>query len=133
MPGLSPKLPLSIDQVDGYATTKNFQQVARQNLKMIILTNPGERVMIPAFGVGLRPYIFETASNSLFETIRQKIRQQVSLYAPYISIRSIEFSQESSNFNFAELDPSSESNFVGLVINYSIPNAFISDTLVLEI
>ena len=133
MPGLSPKLPLSIDQVDGYATTKNFQQVARQNLKMIILTNPGERVMILAFGVGLRTYIFETASNSLFETIRQKIRQQVSLYAPYISIRSIEFSQESSNFNFAELDPSSESNFVGLVINYSIPNAFISDTLVLEI
>ena len=133
MPGLSPKLPLSIDEVDGFATTKNFKQVARQNLKMIVLTNPGERVMIPGFGVGLRTYIFENASNSLFETIRQKIREQVALYAPYVSIRSIQFSQEKTDFNFVELDPSSESNFVGITINYSIPKAFISDTLVLEI
>ena len=129
MPGFSPKLPLSIDEVDGFATTKNFQQVARQNLKMIVLTNPGERVMIPGFGVGLRTYIFENASSSLFETIRQRIRQQVSIYAPYISIRSIQFSQEKTDFNFVELDPSSESNFVGITINFSIPAIGASEML----
>ena len=101
MPGLSPKLPLSIDEVDGFATTKNFQQVARQNLKMIVLTNPGERVMIPGFGVGLRTYIFENASNSLFETIRQNIRQQVALYAPYVSIK---FRMDLASFGNVDYD-----------------------------
>ena len=133
MPGLSPKLPLSIDEVDGYATTKNFKQVAQQNLKMIVLTAPVERVMIPGFGVGIRNYLFENATLTTFETIRQKIKQQVSIYAPYISINSINFSQENTDFNFVELDPSNESNFVGIQIDYSIPKAFISDTLILEI
>ena len=133
MPGLSPKLPLSIDEVDGYATTKNFKQVAQQNLKMIVLTAPGERVMIPGFGVGIRNYLFENATLTTFETIRQKIKQQVSIYAPYISINSINFSQENTDFNFVELDPSNESNIVGIQKDYSSTKAFISDTLILEI
>jgi len=133
VPGLSPKLPLSIDEVDGYATTKNFKQVAQQNLKMIVLTAPGERVMIPGFGVGIRNYLFENATLTTFETIKQKIKQQVSIYAPYISINSINFSQENTDFNFVELNPSNELNFVGIQIDYSIPKAFISDTLILEI
>ena len=132
MPGLSPKLPLSIDEIDGFATNKNFNQVARQNLKMIILTNPGERVMIPNFGVGIRTYLFENATGGLFETIRQKIKQQVRIYAPYISIDSIQFSQESSTFEMSQINPSSQSNFVGISIRYTVPTAFISDTLVLE-
>ena len=60
MPGLSPKLPLSIDEIDGLATNKDFREVARQNLKMIVLTSPGERIMIPNFGVGIRNFLFES-------------------------------------------------------------------------
>ena len=130
MPGLSPKLPLSIDEVDGYATTKNFQQVARQNLKMIILTIPGERIMIPSFGVGIKQYLFENPSSMLFDTVRERIRQQVSIYAPYINLGTIQFTQEAPDADFG---PSSNQNFVGIVITFSVPSAFISDTLVLEI
>jgi phage baseplate assembly protein W len=133
VPGLSPKLPLSIDEVDGYATTKNFKEVARQNLKMIVLTAPGERVMIPGFGVGIRNYLFENATQSTFETIRRKIKEQVAIYAPYISINSVNFAQDRNDFGFIEIDPSNESNFVGVIIDFSIPKAFISDTLILEI
>mgnify|MGYP003117770577 CR=1 FL=1 len=73
MPGLSPKLPLHIDQIDGYGLTKTFKEVARQNLKMVILTNPGERIMIPNFGVGIRTYLFENATQATFNTIRKRI------------------------------------------------------------
>ena len=133
MPGLSPKLPLHIDQIDGYALTKHFKQVAAQNLKMVILTNPGERIMIPNFGVGIKTYLFENATQTTFDNIEEKIRHQTKKYVPYITIESINFLSEKNDFSESPIEPSSLSNYVHLQIKYSIPSIFISDTLTLEI
>ena len=46
-------LPLSLDTADGFVMLKDIRNLAKQNLKMLILTLPGERVMKPKFGVGL--------------------------------------------------------------------------------
>ena len=133
MPGLSPKLPLNVDQIDGYALNKDFKQVARQNLKMVILTNPGERIMIPDFGVGIKTYLFENATQATFNTIRQKINDQVRRYLPYISIDEINFLSERSDFVESGIEPTTTSNYVHIQIKYKIPSVFISDELVLEI
>lgn len=133
MPGLSPKLPLHIDKIDGYGLTKNFKEVARQNLKMVVLTNPGERIMLPNFGVGIKTYLFQNADTFVFEEIEEKIRQQVRTYLPYITIDDINFFSERNNFNETEIEPSSLSNYVHIQIKYRIPTIFISDTLSLEI
>lgn len=133
MPGLSPKLPLNVDPIDGYSLNKDFVEVARQNLKMVILTNPGERIMIPGFGVGIKTYLFENATQTTFNQISDKIEDQVARYLPYISIDSIDFLSERNDFNMAEIDPSSLSNYVNIQIKYRIPSIFISDELVLEI
>ena len=133
MPGLSPKLPLHIDQIDGYALTKNFKEVARQNLKMVVLTNPGERIMLPNFGVGIKTYLFQNADTFVFEEIEEKIRQQVRTYLPYITIDNINFLSESNDFVQAEIEPSSLSNYLHIQIRYRIPSIFISDTLSLQI
>ena len=133
MPGLSPKLPLHIDQIDGYALTKNFKQVAQQNLKMLILTNPGERIMIPEFGVGIKTYLFQNATQVTFDTIEENIRQQARVYLPYITIDNITFLSERNDFVEAGIEPSSLSNYLHIQIRYRIPSIFISDTLSLEI
>ena len=133
MPGLSPKLPLQIDQIDGYALTKNFKQVAQQNLKMLILPNPGERIMIPEFGVGIKTYLFENATQITFDTIEENIRQQVRVYLPYITIDNIRFLSERNDFVQAGIEPSSLSNYLHMQIRYRIPSIFISDTLSLQI
>ena len=132
MSGLSPKLPLNIDEINGYALNQNFKEVARQNLKMVILTSPGERIMIPEFGVGIRNYLFENANSSTFNAIRQRIDNQVASYLPYITIRNIEFSSE-RNDGTSGVEPSSNSNYVNIRIRYSVPSMFISDTLILQI
>ena len=132
MSGLSPKLPLNIDEINGYALNQNFKEVARQNLKMVILTSPGERIMIPEFGVGIRNYLFENANSSTFNAIRQRIENQVASYLPYITIRNIEFSSE-RNDGTSGVEPSSNSNYVNIRIRYSVPSMFISDTLILQI
>ncbi len=132
MSGLSPKLPLNIDEINGYALNQNFKEVARQNLKMVILTSPGERIMIPEFGVGIRNYLFENANSSTFNAIRQRIDNQVASYLPYITIRNIQFSSE-RNDGTSGVEPSSNSNYVNIRIRYSVPSMFISDTLILQI
>ena len=76
MSGKSPKLPLSKDYQDGYTLNKTFRDVARQNLKMMVLTSPGERIMIPDFGVGIRQYLFENATDEAFLTLRGRIFEQ---------------------------------------------------------
>ena len=112
---------------------KDFKEVARQNLKMVILTNPGERIMIPNFGVGIRTYLFENATQATFNTIRKRINEQVTKYLPYISIDDIRFLSERNDFIQANIEPSSVSNYVQIQIRYKIPSVFISDELVLEI
>ena len=133
MPGLSPKLPLSVDKIDGYALTKNFKQVAQQNLKMVILTAPGERVMDPNFGVGLRSFLFEIASDTTFSLMEERIREQTRIYVPYITIQSINFLSSENDFSKTKAPGDSLSNYLKLEIKYSIPSMFISSTLTLEI
>ena len=102
MAGLSPKLPLVRDPNDGYALTKNLKQVAAQNFKMLILTNPGERIMDVNFGVGILGYLFENNNQQTYDQIKSKIEEQTSRYLPYIQIRDITFSSS----NIINTDPS---------------------------
>tara|TARA_Y100001963_G_C6761843_1_gene439893 strand:- start:198 stop:599 length:402 start_codon:yes stop_codon:yes gene_type:complete len=133
VPGLSPKLPLSINKIDGYALTKNFKQVAQQNLKMVILTAPGERIMDPNFGVGLRNFLFENASDTTFSLLEERIRAQTKIYVPYITIGSINFLSSGNDFEKIKSPGDSLSNYLKIEIKYSIPSMFISSTLTLEI
>ena len=66
MSSLAVKLPLTRDSVDGFVMIKNLQTMVRQNFKMLLLTNPGERVMMPLYGDGLKQYLFEQFTSSTF-------------------------------------------------------------------
>ena len=52
-------LPITKNSIDGFTMIKSFRRLIKQNLKMLILTAPGERVMEPEFGVGLRNFLFQ--------------------------------------------------------------------------
>tara|TARA_R100000008_G_scaffold8353_3_gene4381 strand:+ start:1058 stop:1456 length:399 start_codon:yes stop_codon:yes gene_type:complete len=90
--GLSPALPLVVDNVFGaYRLNTTFTELATQNLKMLILTIPGERMMDPSFGVGLRRYLFENNGADTYQEIANNIGRQVERYLPYIQIDDIKF------------------------------------------
>ena len=101
MAGLSPKLPLVKDSNDGYALTKNLKEVAAQNLKMLVLTNPGERIMDVNFGVGILGYLFELNSPEVYDQIKSRIEEQISKYLPYIEVQDITFTSS----NIVDADP----------------------------
>ena len=114
MSGISPKLPLSIDSTDGYALIKTYVNMVKQNLKMLILTIPGERIMDPEFGVGLRKYLFELDSTFPYPIVETKIREQIKRYLPYIDVRSVKFS------NFSKDRTAIVNNSIRVQLNYRI-------------
>ena len=92
MQGISPKLPLEKDEIDGvYSLNKTLKESVKQNFKNLLLTSPGERVMEPTFGVGLRHYLFEPMTSSVYSKIRSKISAQVERYLPFIKIIDVSF------------------------------------------
>ena len=133
MAGISVKLPLSLDPDDGYKLNKTLKEVARQNLKMLVLTAPGERIMIPEFGVGIRNYLFENMSSDVFFDLKSEIISQAETYFPYITISSVTFRQESPDTQGLSLEPSSTSHYLNLVINFSIDSEITSETLIINL
>ena len=76
--GLDALLPLEEDRTDlFYGITKSIKQNIKQNVKMLLLTAPGERIMFPEYGVGLRNFLFENSPES---AIKSRIKRQVRRY-----------------------------------------------------
>jgi len=100
--GLSPKLPLTIDYADGHSLTKTHREMVKQNLKMLILTIPGERIMDPRFGVGLKTFLFEQNDLTTQGAISSKIKEQLGIYMPYIELIELDFQNTESNSEISE-------------------------------
>ena len=80
--------------INGYFSTSADKKLVKENMKQILLTNPGERIMLPDFGVGLRRYLFEMNDEQLATVIREKIVQQIAKYEPLADIIDIQFKQQ---------------------------------------
>lgn len=94
MSGIAVKLPVALSDTVGVATTKTVVETLRQNLKTLILTNPGERVMEPGFGVGLEKFLFERFTESTYASIQEELVNQVRTYMPQIAIKNFEVSTD---------------------------------------
>ena len=118
MSSLSVALPLKVSLVDGYVMNKSLKSLIKQNLKMLILTNPGERVMEPAFGAGLNRYLFQNFTESTYSEIDTRIREQVTKYMPSVKINRISFDLGGQDFNKLSVS-----------IEYSVPKIHVRDLL----
>ena len=125
--GLAPQLPISFDRRDGITNIKNYKHLATQNLKMLILTVPGERIMDPDFGVGLKTYLFQQNTPGTHAEISTRIYNQVALYLPFLKIDDLVFSGGGP-----EDDPF-DSNLLHLSIMFTIIPLQLSSTLDLSV
>ena len=118
---IGPKLPLTLDKKNGILSIDNYVDEIKQNLKILCLTAPGERVFLPEFGVGLRNYVFQNSTPDLFSTISERISDQVQTYLPYININNINI------FESPDID-----NTMYVVLDYFITPLNFNDQLTLS-
>jgi hypothetical protein len=91
MSAFGPKLPLKLGSQQGYNMISDLKSLVRQNFLMLLLTNPGERIMDSNFGVGLKRILFENYSSTLIINFESRLRTQIARYAPYIELTNISY------------------------------------------
>tara|TARA_R100000808_G_C2148047_1_gene156113 strand:- start:779 stop:1174 length:396 start_codon:yes stop_codon:yes gene_type:complete len=122
MKGLSPKFPLVLNTAEiTYQLNVSYKEMIAQNLKNLLLTSPGERVMEPNFGVGLRNYFFEPLLPETLIQIRENVYSQVGTYMPFVEIIDVEF--------FESDDVGANPNMLSVKIMYAITPLQEVDTL----
>jgi|TARA_R110000824_G_scaffold13496_12_gene58749 phage baseplate assembly protein W len=118
--GYSAKLPLAYTNDDGpYLLTKDLTENTKQNFKNLVLTNPGERVMEPDFGVGFTQLLFENANEDTVEDLKERLFIQVQRYLPFVEIQAVE--------------AGIRENTAYLRVDYLIPALSVSEVLELDI
>ena len=119
MSNTSPKLPVEFEN----GSLSSFEQseikeLIKQNMKMILLTLPGERIMVPNFGVGIQRFLFELENSDISATLTGLIQEQVSNYLPPVTVLDI-----STNVD------EEEANMLRVRISYDIDFLNARDTL----
>ena len=121
MSSIGVKIPIAFDTSEGFQMLKTYREAIKQNLKMLILTDPGERVMEPNFGVGLRRLLFSNYTENISGKIQIRLDKQIKLYLPVVEIQDLQF------------DSSPDTNSIRVVLTYQIPDIGINDLLEITI
>jgi len=122
--GLDAKIPLYRDPIEGfYGLTRTVKQNTKQKLKMLMLTGPGERVMLPSYGVGLKRFLFENTPE--FDIV-QRIKEQVARYLPEVVINKINVTKKPRT---SQLQDDNLNNTLFIELEYSIRGLNMDDVL----
>jgi hypothetical protein len=85
---------------------------AKDNLKNLILTRKGERLMQPEFGCDVWRVLFEQMDGNVIETsIETSILDAVSIWLPYLNIDTIVFDYDENDI---------DNNRIALDIKFSL-------------
>lgn len=69
----------------------------RESIRIILSTEPGERLMLPAFGAGLKRFLFEPNTVATHRLIEERVQQALTLWEPRIRIDSIDIVPDSDD------------------------------------
>ena len=68
---------------------KKLKDQIKSNIKSLLLTQKGERVMQPNFGSDLRKCLFEPITQNLDSIIEDNITEAINTWMPYVTVESI--------------------------------------------
>jgi phage baseplate assembly protein W len=80
----------------GEITMASDEEDIRQAILMIIETEPGERVMRPDFGCGLRGMLFEPINTATIGLVQQRVQQALVAWEPRIDVKSVRVTAENA-------------------------------------
>ena len=107
-----------------FGRTQTTLEQAGSNIKNLLLTAKGERVMQPDFGSRLRELLFEQYTEDLSSRIQSEIQEAISTWLPYINISNVNIIQ-------SDEDPNTTNVSIDFALNYE-PDRFESITLNFE-
>jgi phage baseplate assembly protein W len=80
--------PLAVAPDDQVMMVADAEDV-RQSIRLILETDPGERVMRPDFGAGLRQMLFEPINTNTLAVIQHHVVDALVKWEPRIDVRDV--------------------------------------------
>jgi phage baseplate assembly protein W len=85
-------------------------EAVKQSIKNLVLTDPGERLMQPFIGGGIRALLFENITPAVLNLIENLVKSTISTYEPRADIINVSASSKYDD------------NTVNVVVNFYIRN-----------
>ena len=100
---------------DGYfKTTKTTIDAIKNNIKLLLQTQQGERVFQPNLGMNLRRFVFEQINENTSIEIENNIVDVFETWLPFVELNNIEINTDAEN---------QEHNKIKINITFSIKRA----------
>ena len=86
------------EQKDGwFASTTTTIEAVKNNIRNLLSTNQGERLMQPNIGLDLRSILFEQIDDDTIIGIQDSILDTLKIWLPFVEVRDIQITNNNSN------------------------------------
>lgn len=118
----------------GFFHSSTGLDVVKSDLMILLLTNPGERIMLPQYGTNLRRYFFETNDPTAHSQIKELIVKAIATWEPRVAIENISVGFVDVNSLNTNDNQTQAEHVVSIIIKFFDPNNIAQvDSLVLEL
>jgi phage baseplate assembly protein W len=90
--------------VGGRLTYARYEEDVEQAIEIILRTAPGERVMKPAFGAGLRQFVFASNGPVTHREVEQAVRRALIDQEPRITLEDVQVRSGADDPNLMEIE-----------------------------
>lgn len=92
--------PFRIDSASRQAAQVGYERHVAQLVHQLLLTGPGERADLPAFGCGLRALVFAGNSEVLAATTQMLVQHALTEWlSEHLEVRRVEVTSEEAQIN----------------------------------
>jgi|7_EtaG_2_1085326.scaffolds.fasta_scaffold00521_25 phage baseplate assembly protein W len=118
----------SLNKEGWFASTSTTIESVKNNIRNLLNTHQGERLMQPTLGLNLRRYLFEQITEDTYISIQDEIFNSFKFWLPFVEIKDIEIITN-------EMDSTVEPNKLVIKILFNIlqdPNTLTSVQVVIS-
>ena len=118
------------DGIQGYfESTSNSLDAVKNNVRSLLLTEKGERIMQPNLGLSLKRLVFQPVTPGLLDMIKQEISDTFKQWLPFVVIQNLDVS-----INSGGDDGELMGNTIIITVNFAMEsNPSMFDSVTVEI
>lgn len=110
---LNLRFPMVQGSDGAFATNSNTLNAIADDLKILLLTNHGERPCQFNFGANLRSLVFEAEGDSLAQQIKDHIHAAIATWMPFVTVKNIVILTQANSLSVPE-------NTIRLKISFTV-------------
>ena len=97
--GVGWAFPVRPDATTNDVAMAIYEEDIRQAVRLILETEPGERVMRPDFGAGLQSLVFEPLNTTTMQLARHRVEQALIAWEPRIDVETVRVTTDETTRN----------------------------------